>query len=44
MPQGRSTSPGWFLKMINEVMKDSKQVEAYLDDVIVFDSDPIAHV
>ena len=30
--------------MINEVIKDVNQVAAYLDDVIVFDSDPIAHV
>ena len=30
--------------MINEVVKDLKQVAVYPDDVIVFDSDPIAHV
>ena len=30
--------------MINEVINGLKQVAAYLDDVIVFDSDPIAHV
>ena len=44
MPQGSSALPGWFVKVINEVIKDLKQVVAYLDDVIVFDSDPIAHV
>ena len=44
MPQGSSASPGWFVKMINEVIKDLKQVTAYLDDVTVFNSDPIAHV
>ena len=44
MPQGSSASPGWFVKVINEVIKGLKQVEAYLDDVIVFDSDPVAHV
>ena len=44
MPQGSSASPGWFVKVINEVIKYLKQVEAYLDDVIVFDSDPVAHV
>ena len=44
VPQGRSTSPGWFVTVINEVIKDLKQVAAHLDDVIVFDSDPIAHV
>ena len=30
--------------MINEVIKGLKQIAAYLDDVIVFDSDPITHV
>ena len=44
MPQGRSASPGWFVEVINEVIKGLKQVVAYLDDVIVFDSDPVAHV
>ena len=44
LPQGSSDSPGWCVKVINEVIKDLKQVAAYLDDVIVFDSDPVAHV
>ena len=44
MPQGSSASPGWFVKDISEVLKGLKQVAAYLDDVIVFDSDPTAHV
>ena len=44
MPQGSSASPGWFVEVINVVIKDLKQVAAYLDDVIVFDSDPIPHV
>ena len=44
VPQGSSASPGWFVNVINEVMKGFKRVVAYLDDVIVFDSDPIAHV
>ena len=44
MPQGSSASPGWFVKVIHEVIKGLKQVAAYLDDVIVFDSDPVAHV
>ena len=43
MPQGSSASPGWFVKVINEVTKGLEQVVAYLDDVIVFDSDPQAH-
>ena len=44
MPQGSSASPGWFVKAINEVIKDLNQVAAYLDDVIVFSSDPVEHV
>ena len=36
--------PGWFVKVIVEVMKGLAQVATYLDDVIVFDSDPTAHV
>ena len=44
MPQGSSASPGWFVKVINAVAKGLEQVAAYLDDVIVFDSDPSAHV
>ena len=42
--QGRSASPEWFIKVLNDVTKDLEQVAAYLDDVIVFDSDPTAHV
>ena len=44
VPQSSSVSPGWFVKVINDVTKDMKQVAAYLDDVIVFDSDPVEHV
>ena len=44
MPRGSSASPEWFVEVINEVIKDLKQVAAYLEDVIVIDSDPIAHV
>ena len=44
MPQGSSASPEWFVKVINEVIKDLKQVAEYLDGVIVSDSDPTAHV
>ena len=44
MPQGSSASPVWFVKVINEVIKGLEQVAAYLNDVIVFDSDPTAHV
>ena len=44
MPQGSSTSPGWFFTVINEVIKNLKQVATYLYDVVVFNSDPVAHV
>ena len=44
MPQGSSDSPGWFVKVINEVIKGLKQVAAYLDGVIFFDSDTVVHV
>ena len=44
MPRGSSASPEWFVEVINEVIKDLTQVAAYLDDVIVFNSSPIAHV
>ena len=44
MPHGSSASPGWFVKVINEVIKGLEQGAAYLHDVIVFDSDPTAHV
>ena len=40
MPQGSSASPGWFVTAINEVTKGLEHVAAYLNDVIVFDSDP----
>ena len=43
MPQGSSASLVWFVKVINEVKTGLEQVAAYLDDVIVFDSDPTAH-
>ena len=44
VPQGSNASPGWFVNVINEVTKGLEQVAAYLDDVIVFDSDPSIHV
>ena len=44
MPQGNSAAPGWFVKVVNEVIKGLANVAAYLDDVIVFDSDPSAYV
>ena len=44
MPQGSSAAPVWFVKVINEVIKGLANVTDFLDDVIVFDSDPSAHV
>ena len=43
MSQGRSAA-GWFVKVINEVIKGLVDVTAYLNDIIVFDPDPSAHV
>ena len=44
IPQSSSASPVWFVKVINEVTKVFEQVAAYVNDVIVFDSDPSASV
>ena len=44
MPQGSSAAPGWFVKVINEVIKALDRVAAYLDDVIVFDAGSSLHV
>ena len=43
MPQGSSAAPGWFVKVINEVIKGLERVAAYLDDIIVYDTDSTAH-
>ena len=43
-PQGSRGSPGWFVKVTKEVTKDLAHVVAYLDDLIVFDSDRTVHV
>ena len=44
MPQGSNAAPGRFVKVINEAIKDLDRVAAYLDDVIVYDPGPAAHV
>ena len=44
MPMGASQSAGHFVKVINEVIKGMHGVEAYLDDVVVFDETPAHHV
>ena len=44
MRQSSRASPGWFVKLIDDVIKGLEQVVAYLDDVIILRSDPTAHV
>lgn len=44
MPMGASQSAGHFVKVINEVITGLDGVEAYLDDVVVFDEGPLQHV
>ena len=44
MLQGSSSSLRRFIKVVDEVIKRSEQMAAYLDDVLVFDSDSTAHV
>ena len=44
MPMGASQSAGHFVKVINEVIKGMECVEAYLDDVVVFNETPEQHV
>ena len=44
MPQGSSAAPGWFVKVFNEAIKDLDRVAAYLNDVVVYDPEPAAHV
>ena len=44
MPQDSSASTGWFVNVINEVIKALEQAATYLNYVIVFNSDPTAHV
>ena len=44
MPQGSSAAPGWYVKVINEVIEGLGRVAAYLDDVFVSDADPSRHV
>ncbi len=44
MPQGASQSPGWYMRVINEVIQNLERVLAYMDDVIVHDTDPASHI
>ncbi|CAB1097244.1 unnamed protein product [Ectocarpus sp. CCAP 1310/34] len=44
MPQGSSTAPGWFCKVVNEVIRTVRGAASYLDDLIVFDDTPANHV
>lgn len=40
---GSGAAPGWFVEVINEVIKGLERVAAYLDDIIVYDPDPSPH-
>ncbi|CAB1107686.1 unnamed protein product [Ectocarpus sp. CCAP 1310/34] len=44
MPQGSSAAFGWFCKVVNEVIKNFRDVASYVDDLIVFDDTPATHV
>ena len=44
MPMGASQSAGHFVRVINHVIKGIECVEAYLDDVVVFNETPEQHV
>lgn len=44
MPTGSSAAPGRFVRVIHVVVRGLKRVAAYIDDVIVFDSDLTDHV
>ncbi|CAB1100851.1 unnamed protein product [Ectocarpus sp. CCAP 1310/34] len=44
MPQGSAAAPGWYCKVVNEVIKNLRGVASYLDDLIVFDATLAAHV
>ena len=44
MLQGSNASLGLLVKVINQVIKGVEKVAAYLDDVVVLDSDPTARV
>lgn len=44
MPQRGAAAPGWFCKVVNKVIKSLDNVAFYLEDLIVFDADPSAHV
>ena len=43
MPEGSNAAPGWFVKVINKVIRGLDNVLAYLDDVIVHDPSPAEH-
>ena len=41
---GASQSSGWWMKVINEVIRHLEGVDAYLDDVVVYNGTPEEHV
>ncbi|CAB1118696.1 unnamed protein product [Ectocarpus sp. CCAP 1310/34] len=44
MPMGASQSSGWWMKVINEVIKNLEGVDAYLNDVVLYDKTPADHI
>ncbi|CAB1103024.1 unnamed protein product [Ectocarpus sp. CCAP 1310/34] len=44
IPLTASAAPGWFCKVVNEVIKNLRGVASYLDDLIVFAETSTAHV
>lgn len=44
MPMGTNKSPGWFVKVTDEVIHGLEGVESYLADVAVFDTAPAQHM
>eukprot|EP00752_Nemacystus_decipiens_P017591 g15764.t1 len=44
MPQGAPQSPGWYMRVINEVIQNLERFLAYLDGVIVHYTDPASHI
>ena len=43
MPKGSNEAPGWFVKIVNEVIKGLERVAAYLVNIVVYDPEPAAH-
>jgi len=44
VPQGLSTSPGWFQSVMARVCENLERVRLFVDDIIVFSRDGAEHV